>query len=296
MVFVKIVKNKAYFSRFQTKFRRRREGKTDFRARRRMVCQDKNKYNSPKYRLIVRLTNKDVICQVAYSKVQGDMIVADAYAHELPAYGATVGLTNYAACYATGLLCARRLLKKYKLDTKYEGCTEVNGEYYEVEEGEGARPFKAILDLGLARATTGARIFGALKGAADGGVNVPHGDKRFPGFSKGNLDAEKHRQRIFGVHVAAYQKELLKDNQDKYNQLFSRYKAAKIQPDGIEGMWKKCHAAIRKNPDRKPAKKAPAKHKKVIKQHKRTTDERLHAAKQKKTAIQNRLAREANQG
>ena len=62
--FVKVVKNKAYFKRFQVKFRRRREGKTDYYARRRLVVQEKNKYNTPKYRLIVRFTNKDIICQV----------------------------------------------------------------------------------------------------------------------------------------------------------------------------------------------------------------------------------------
>lgn len=74
-----------------------------------MVVQDKNKYNTPKYRLIVRFTNKDIICQVAYAKIEGDNIVCSAYAHELPRYGVKVGLTNYAAAYCTGLLLARRV-------------------------------------------------------------------------------------------------------------------------------------------------------------------------------------------
>ena len=39
MTFVKTVKNKAYFKRYQVKFRRRREGKTDFRARKRLCAQ-----------------------------------------------------------------------------------------------------------------------------------------------------------------------------------------------------------------------------------------------------------------
>ncbi len=54
MPFVKVQKTKAYFKRYQVKFRRRREGKTDYRARKRLITQDKNKYNSPKYRLVVR--------------------------------------------------------------------------------------------------------------------------------------------------------------------------------------------------------------------------------------------------
>ena len=107
--FVKIVKNKAYFKRFQVKFRRRREGKTDYFARKRLVVQDKNKYNTPKYRMVVRSSNKDVCCQIAYARLEGDKIVAAAYSHELPRYGVKVGLTNYAAAYCTGLLLARRV-------------------------------------------------------------------------------------------------------------------------------------------------------------------------------------------
>ncbi len=67
--FVKVVKNKAYFKRYQVKFKRRRQGKTDYHARRFLVVQDKNKYNTPKYRMIVRITNKDIICQVSEDKI-----------------------------------------------------------------------------------------------------------------------------------------------------------------------------------------------------------------------------------
>ena len=41
-------------------------------------------------------------------------------------------------------------------------------------KAEGARPFRAFLDVGLARTTTGARVFGVLKGAVDGGLDIPH--------------------------------------------------------------------------------------------------------------------------
>ena len=104
-----MVKNKAYYKRFQVKFRRRREGKTDYFARKRLVVQDKNKYNTPKYRMIVRTSNKDICCQIAYARLEGDRIVESAYSHELPKYGVKVGLTNYAAAYCTGLLLARRV-------------------------------------------------------------------------------------------------------------------------------------------------------------------------------------------
>lgn len=48
-------------SRFQTKYKRRRSGKTDYYARKRLITQAKNKYNAPKYRLVVRFTNRDII-------------------------------------------------------------------------------------------------------------------------------------------------------------------------------------------------------------------------------------------
>lgn len=59
--------------------------------------------------MIVRITNKDIICQIAYSKIEGDYVVCSAYSHELPKFGVKVGLTNYAAAYCTGLLLARRV-------------------------------------------------------------------------------------------------------------------------------------------------------------------------------------------
>eukprot|EP01027_Heterolobosea_sp_BB2_P009652 GEZU01014221.1.p1 GENE.GEZU01014221.1~~GEZU01014221.1.p1 ORF type:complete len:305 (+),score=141.27 GEZU01014221.1:33-917(+) len=258
MAFIKVQKTKAYFKRFQVKYRRRREGKTDYFQRRGLVIQDKNKYNTPKYRLVVRITNKDVICQIVYSKIQGDQVLCAAYSHELPKYGITLGLTNYAACYATGLLLARRLLKMRGLDTKYEGQVDVTGAHYLVQAGEGPRPFKAALDVGLARTTTGARIFGAMKGAADGGIYIPHNEKRFPGYDKETkkYDPEVHRKYIFGKHVADYMQQLSENEPEKYQKVFSRYIKAGIKPTDIEGIYKKAHDAIRKDPTftKKPAK------------------------------------------
>jgi large subunit ribosomal protein L5e len=46
------------------------------------------------------------------------------------------------------------------------------------------KPFKAFLDVGLARITTGNKVFGAMKGAVDAGVHIPHSVKKFPGFKK----------------------------------------------------------------------------------------------------------------
>jgi len=263
MPFVKLVKNKAYFKRFQVKFRRRREGKTDYFARKRLVIQDKNKYNTPKYRMVVRSSNKDVCCQIAYARLEGDKIVAAAYSHELPRYGVKVGLTNYAAAYCTGLLLARRVLKKFNLDSVYAGQTEVDGEHFMVEDvDDGPGAFRACLDVGLSRTSTGANVFGAMKGCADGGIEIPHSEKRFPGYDaeEKEFSAEVNRNRIFGQHVAEYMKSLQDEDEEAFKKQFSKYIKNGIGPDNIEDMYKKAHAAIRKDPEhKKPAAKKVAK-------------------------------------
>lgn len=164
MVFLRQQKGRSYFKRFQVKPRRRREGKTDYHMRRRLIQQDKRKYNTPKYRFVVRFTNRECICQIIYATLAGDKVMESAHGHELSRYGLPVGHKNYAAAYSTGLLLARRLLRKLGLDETYEGQTEIDGEDYHVEPADdGPRPFRAYLDVGLARTTTGARVFGALK-------------------------------------------------------------------------------------------------------------------------------------
>lgn len=79
------------------------------------------------------------------------------------------------------------------MDKKYTGNKDVNGEYYCVDElydnGDAdRRPFKAVLDIGLVRTTTGNKVFGAMKGACDGGIFVPHSEDRFPGYYKEDDD------------------------------------------------------------------------------------------------------------
>jgi len=258
MTLVKLVKNKSYFKRYQTKFKRRREGKTDYKQRKALITQDKTKYNAPKYRLVVRLTNKDIVCQIVSSKANGDHVITSAYSHELKKYGLKLGLTNYSAAYCTGLLVARRLLNLLGLDKKYVGQEKVDGEFFIVEGGDkkksehpGKRPFKCNLDVGLARTTTGNRIFGALKGACDGGLYVPHSEegKRFPGWNQkeGKYDPAIHKKYIFGGHVSEYMKILEKDEK-RYKAQFGRYIEAKIKPADLEKIYQDVHKAIRKDP------------------------------------------------
>jgi len=253
MAFVKLVKNDAHFKRFQTKYRRRREGRTDYRARKRLITQDKNKYNTPKYRMIVRTSNRYVTCQIAHSTLKGDMIMCQAHSKELLKYGLPghFGLKNWTACYATGLLLARRVLKKLGLDELYEGQVEIDGEDFAVADSEGdgdARPFSVCLDVGLATTSTGAKVFGALKGALDGGLRIPHSVRRWPAGEKDQIDSELLRKYIFGGHVGEYMEVMEEDDEEGYKEMFAKYLEADVTAENMEETWQAVYDKIRESP------------------------------------------------
>jgi large subunit ribosomal protein L5e len=183
--------------------------------------------------------------------------MAVAYSHELKRYGITHGLTNWAAAYCTGLLVARRVLKKLNIDESFAGVEEADGEYKLTEaaevEGEERRPFKCFLDVGLVRTSTGARIFGALKGASDGGLYIPHSQKRFPGYDieTKELDAETLRKYIFGGHVAEYMETLADDDEERYKSQFQGYLDDDKDAEALEEMYSEAHSQIREDPNKK---------------------------------------------
>jgi large subunit ribosomal protein L5e len=196
-----------------------------------------------------------VICQIVSPEIIGDKVICAAYSHELPRYGIKHGLTNWAAAYATGLLLARRLLTKLELADSFVGVEEVDGEYTLTEaaevDDETRRPFKAFLDVGLHRTSTGARVFGAMKGASDGGLLIPHSKSRFPGYDMESkeLDAETLRKFIFGGHVAEYMETLADDDEERYKSQFQKYIDDGIEADGLEEVYEAAHAKIREDPN-----------------------------------------------
>ncbi|WFD30995.1 60S ribosomal protein L5 [Malassezia sp. CBS 17886] len=257
--FIKTVKSDAYFSRYQVKYRRRREGKTDYYARKRLVSQAKNKYNAPKYRLVVRFSNRFVTCQIVHAKIQGDYVMAHACSRELPRYGIKHGLSNWTAAYATGLLVARRALRILGLDEKYTGEEEPTGEIQMIEAlaDDEPRPFKCFLDVGLKRTSTGSRVFGAMKGASDGGIFIPHNEKRFPGYDAEakELDADLLRNYIYGGHVAEFMESLEEEDDERFKKQFASYLADDLGSEDMEEVYENAYAAIREDPDFKPTEK-----------------------------------------
>ncbi len=132
---------------YRVKFRRRREGKTDYRERIRLL-----KSGLP--RAVVRKTNRYIIAQIAVFDPKGDRILAFAHSRELRDLGWRHSLKATPAAYLTGLLLGLRARRAG------------------VEE--------AVLDIGLHRPVRGSRVFAALKGMLDAGLRIPHGDGIFP--------------------------------------------------------------------------------------------------------------------
>ncbi len=137
----------AHGSRYKLAFKRRREGKTDYRARLNLIGLDKS-------RLVVRITNQHTIAQIINVKVNGDETLVSAHSNEVKNMGWLGNGKNTSAAYLTGFLLGKKALKA--------GITA------------------AVLDIGLKSSTRGARIFATLKGAVDAGLNVPHGDVILP--------------------------------------------------------------------------------------------------------------------
>lgn len=174
-------------------------------------------------------------------------------------------MTNWAAAYATGLLLARRTLNKLGLDEDFTGVEEPEGEYTlteAVETDDGTRrPFKAFLDVGLHRTSTGARVFAAMKGASDGGIFIPHSQNRFPGYDPETkeLDAETLRKYIFGGHVAEYMETLADDDEERYKTQFQKYIEAEIEAGDLEELYSAAHKEIREDPFKKDEDEGPKK-------------------------------------
>jgi len=134
--------------RYRVQFRRRREGKTDYRRRLSLL-------KSGETRVVVRRSLRNVLVQFVNYDESGDRIVAQAEARELPALGWAGYTSNTPAAYLTGVLAAKR--------AKEAG----------VEGG--------VLDLGMQVPVKGGNLFAALQGVLDGGVQVPHNPDVLPG-------------------------------------------------------------------------------------------------------------------
>jgi large subunit ribosomal protein L18 len=138
--------------RYNVPFRRKREGKTDYKKRMRLVISEMP-------RLAIRPTNKHITVQLIEAKPEGDFTLVSASSAELvKKYGWKANCGNLPAAYLTGLLAGYRALQK--------------------------KSKKAVLDIGLHISSSGSRIYSSLKGAIDAGMEIPHSEEIFPDLER----------------------------------------------------------------------------------------------------------------
>ena len=157
--------------RYRVPFRRRREGRTDYRHRAALL-------RGGVARMVVRKSNKHIRVQFIEYQPTGDKVLATAVSKELEELGWTGSGKSTPSAYLTGMLAGKR--------AKEKGLEE------------------AVLDIGLREPTKGAVVFAALKGAVDSGIDVPHSDDMVP--SKDRLTGKHMKEGSAAMFEAAKSK------------------------------------------------------------------------------------------
>jgi large subunit ribosomal protein L18 len=192
----------AHGSRYKVAFKRRREGKTDYGVRFKLISLDK-------YRFVVRSTSKHTIVQIIKVGKEGDQTLISAHSKEIQNMGWLASGKNTSAAYLTGYLCGRKALK--------EGI-------------EGA-----IMDMGLKSSIRGSRLYSALKGAVDAGLDIPFNEVVIP-----------DEERIQGKHTADYAQSLdKKEMEKKFSQYLDKGLSPVDLPDHFETIKEKIETEVK---------------------------------------------------
>jgi large subunit ribosomal protein L18 len=141
-------------------YRRKREGRTNYKKRLLLL-------KSRKLRLIIRKTNTQIILQLAQYMPDGDRILCGVSSSSLAKLGWKYSCKNLPACYLAGLMLGKKALAK-KLK-------------------------EAILDVGLQTPVAGSKIYAALKGVIDAGMEIPASEDVFPA-----------PERLLGKSISAF--------------------------------------------------------------------------------------------
>jgi len=128
---------------YTVKYRRKREGKTNYKTRLRLVAGGKP-------RLVVRKSLKNIMVQIIEFAPTGDRVLASANSRELRKAGWKGSLNSTPAAYLTGLLLASK------------------------------KKVECVLDIGLNVSVKGSVLYAALKGAVDGGMSIPYSTQVLP--------------------------------------------------------------------------------------------------------------------
>ena len=183
-------------------FRRRREDRTDYRLRKKLII-------SGSLRLVIRKSLNHMNLQLVEAKIEGDRILVHANTIELSKFGWKGGTGNLPAAYLAGYLLGKRAIKK------------------ELKS--------AIVDFNGYKMTGSNRLYTALKGAIDAGVEIPHQEDVIP-----------EDERVSGAHIVKYAESMQKEDPAKYQAYFSQYLANGIAPEKLVEHFEETKGAIEK--------------------------------------------------
>lgn len=173
-------------------YRRKRESRTNYKKRLALLKSGQN-------RLVIRRSLNTITAQIVKYGPDGDKVVASATSRELGKIGWKAHKANLPSAYLTGLLLGVKAKK--------------------------AKENKAVLDLGLQIPIKGGRLFAALKGAIDAGMDIVHTE-----------DALPSDERISGKHITEYASKL-KEDRERYARQFSGYTKQGFKPEDISTMF-----------------------------------------------------------
>jgi len=133
--------------RYKVAFRRRRELRTDYYTRKKLLTARET-------RAVVRRSNKNITIQFVDFDMVGDKVIASATTKELKAMGWEYSCSSIPAAYLVGYLAGKRAIK--------EGI-----EY-------------AVLDIGMQKVQHGGVLFATVAGMTDAGLEIPHSEEVLP--------------------------------------------------------------------------------------------------------------------
>ncbi len=134
-------------NRFTVQYRRKREGKTNYKKRLKIL-----KANKP--RLVIRKSLKNIIIQVVEYHPEGDKVMTSVISKELEKYNWSLNKSNLPSAYLTGLLLGKKAIKNKINDV--------------------------VVDFGLNESIKGSKLYAVLKGVLDSGLKIPVSEEILP--------------------------------------------------------------------------------------------------------------------
>ena len=173
---------------FTVPFRRKRQGRTYYRKRLKILM-------SNKFRFVVRMALKNFQASIIEYSAKGDKVLFTIDSKALIKLGWKGDNGNIPSAYLIGALAGKKALERGVKD--------------------------AVLDLGFNNSTKGSRLYAALAGAVDAGLNIPFNPEVLPS-----------KDRISGEHIAKYAQQL-ESNESMYKRQFSNYIKKGLNPVDI---------------------------------------------------------------